>query len=249
MTNVTIRCYLPPGSWETSPVRLAGREAHHLAGVLRVREGDSVTCLDGQGREAEAKVLGASSGEVLLRLGPVREVPAPASPVTLAAAIPGQGKLDDIVNQATQLGVARIIPLVTERTVVRLAPERAASKLEHLQQVALEAIKQSGAAYLPEIEPTTRWSDVLPTFSRYGLVLMATPEGPHESLSRLLQAGAPRSTLLLIGPEGDFSPGEIAQAVAAGARRISLGPQVLRCETAAVAALAVLRFLLRERAG
>ncbi len=241
-----VRCYLPPDAWNRSPARLTGREAHHQAGVLRVREGDRVTCLDGRGRQAEAQVIRASTREVQLRLGHAREIPPPASPITLAAAIPGQGRMDEIVAQATQLGAARVIPLITERTVVRLAPERAARKREHLRQIALEAMKQSGVAHLPGIDPITPWKDVLALFKQHDLVLLAVPEGPHEPLPALLRPGAHRGILLLIGPEGDFSPGEIAQAVAAGAHRFSLGPTVLRCETAVVAALALIAFLLRE---
>lgn len=217
-----------------------------MAVVLRVRKGDRVVCLDGLGRLAEAEVLQSSSREILLRLGPGRQIPPPDCSITLAAAVPGQGKLDPMVSEATQMGAAGILPLITERTVARWAGSPAARKQDHLRQVALEAMKQSGAPRLPVVGPVTAWADLLPSFPQNDLVLMAAVEGPHEPLRPLLAEKRPRRLLLLIGPEGDFSSAEIAQAVAAGARRISLGPQVLRCETAVVAALAVIRFVLRE---
>lgn len=224
---------------------VSGEEARHLARVLRVQPGDAVTLFDGKGREADARVRGVKAGEVLLEAGPTRTIPAPPWTLALAVAVPGNVKLDDIVNQATQLGAGRIIPLVTERTLVRASPERWRTKQGRLARIAVEAAKQSGAARIPAIDPLTRWSDLLPDFPTHDLVLMATVEGPHEPLAPLLRPGA-QKILLLVGPEGDFTPQEIRQAAQAGARRFSLGPAILRCETAVVVALSSVSFLLRE---
>ena len=241
------RCFLPPEAWTAGPeVRLTGREAHHLTRVLRVRRGDTVSCFDGCGREAEAVVREAGPKGLLLAMGPARQVPFPIPAVSLGIAVPGQGKLDEIVNSATQLGVRRILPLLTERTVVHLTPDRFNRKQAHLNQIAIEAAKQSGVSFLPEIQPLIPWREFLPTWAEYDRVLMATVEGPHEDLREILRPGGLAGLLLLIGPEGDFSPEEIRQGSQAGARRIGLGPSVLRCETAVVSALSILRFVLRE---
>lgn len=220
-----------------------GREGHHLARVLRVRTGDPVLCFDGTGREADAVVLEVSRPGVLLQVGPARNLPDFPFSISLAAAIPGQGKLEEIINQATQLGARRIIPLITERTLLQQS-NRLDRKQERWLQVAVEAAKQSGMVRIPEIQPVQRWGSLLSSFSRYDRVLLASVEGPWEDLRSLLSSN-PREVLLLIGPEGDFSPEETRQAVQAGAARFSLGPTVLRCETACVAALSVISFLLR----
>ncbi len=242
-----IRCFVDSEAWREGPLALSGKEARHLGWVLRVRPGDPVTLFDGRGREAEARVSRVGAREVLLEVGPARSVPAADWTLTLAAAVPGNVKMDEIVNQAAQLGAGRIIPLLTERTVARLSPERWGSRQGRLERIAVEAAKQCGAARVPSIDTLTRWRDLLSSFPDYRLVLMASVEGPHEPLAALLAPlrGKGR-VLILIGPEGDFTPGETRQAADAGARRFSLGPAVLRCETAAAAALSVVAFLLRQ---
>lgn len=212
---------------------------------MRVRPGEKLICLDGEGRQAEATVGEIKRKFLELSLARPEQITAPACTVTLAAAVPAQGKLETIVHQATELGVRAIVPLWTERCVVRLGPERFARKLARLKAIAVEALEQSGNPWLPAIEPLRGWKEIVPTFSEHERVLMATVEGPHEKLPLLLDP-SPRSLLLLIGPEGDFSPREIQEAVRMGARRIALGPSVLRCETACVAALGIIQHLLRE---
>ncbi len=240
-----IRCYLSPEQWGEGEVLLSGAEAHHLARVFRVAPGDPLICSDGAGREASAEVLRVSSREIAPHVGPSRPIFEPPYRMTLGIAVPGQGKLDEIVNQATQTGVRRLIPLITERTVVR-KPADLEKKADRLRRIAVEAVKQSGAGRVPEIVPALAWGDLIPLFQEYDRVLLASVEGPWEELSEIL-AGNCRKPLLLIGPEGDFTPSEIEQAVRNGARRFSLGPNVLRCETACVAAVSLVSYLLRTR--
>ena len=250
------RCFLPSGVWPRESgetVISRGREAHHLTRVLRVRKGDIVICFDGCGREAEAVVQEITPQGTLLKMGLTRQIPASPWLISLGVAVPGQGKLDEIVNSATQLGVRRILPLLTERTIVQLTPDRFDRKQAHLQQISIEAAKQSGAGRLPEILPLTPWRQLLAAFAQYDRVLMAAVEGPHEDWRAALSQSVRRteraigtSYLLLIGPEGDFSSKEIRQASGAGARLVSLGPLVLRCETAVISALSILGYLLRE---
>lgn len=230
-------------------MKLSGREAHHLSRVLRVRRGDTILCFDGQGRQMEAVVREAGANQLLLEAGPIQRISPSPWAVHLGAAIPGQGKLEEIVNSATQLGVSGIIPLQTERTVVRFTADRFKKKLGHLRQVSVETAKQCGIGLLPEIQPVTSWSKLLASFPEYHRIILASVEGPHEGWEKAL-ASLPVSSsvkiLLLVGPEGDFSPEEIRQASEGGAHRVSLGPLVLRCETAVVASLSILNFLLRN---
>ena len=241
-----VRSFLPPERWGEGEVALSGEEAHHLARVLRVRPGEAVTLFDGQGREADAKVARVAAGEVHLQLGASRVVPPPERTVALGVALPGNVKIDEIIDQATQMGVSRIIPLVTERTVVKLSPERWGAKQERLNRIALEAAKQCGVSRVPAIEPLTLWKEILPSFPRFNPVLIAAVEGPHEPLPAILSAAKVGEVLVLIGPEGDFTPEELQGARRAGARPFSLGPTVLRCETAVVAALSLVSHFLRN---
>lgn len=239
-----VRSFLPPDRWKETEVTLSGEEARHLARALRARPGDRVTLFDGEGREAEAIVSGVGAREVLLRLGPIRlKAPSPWE-ITLALAVPGNVKMDEIVNQAIQLGAGRIVPLVTERTVTRFTPERWRSRQERLNRIAVETAKQCGVGRLPSIESLARWKELLESFPSYDLILMASVEGPHEPLASVLVEKPARNILLLIGPEGDFTCEEIEAAAAQGARRFSLGPTILRCETAVIASLSILNFLL-----
>ena len=213
---------------------------------MRIHTGDSVTCFDGQGTEAEAFVVRINSREVILQMGPQRKITPPAWDISLGIAVPGQGKLEEIISQATQHGVSRIIPLSTQRTVAHFTPEQFSRKLIRLRQVAIEALKQCGGSRIPDLQSITPWKELLAALGSYDLVLMAAVEGPHEGLRDLVMKQRPRHLLVLVGPEGDFSPEEIRQAVQAGAHRVSLGPSVLRCETAAVAVVSIVSFLLRE---
>ncbi len=228
-------------------VQINGREAHHLAHVLRVSPGLKVTCFDGQGSHAEAVVRSVSRKGVSLELGQRQTLPPPPWQVSLAVAIPKKGKLDQIVDQATQLGVARLIPLLTGRGVVRSRLEEWPRKEPRLKQIIVEAGKQAGVDRLAVLDPVTSWDRFLRLAEGYGRILIATIGGPHEKLSELLSDPAAKDLLLMIGPEGDWTPGEIEQAVGVGAHRISLGPTVLRCETAVVCGLSVVTHFLRAR--
>lgn len=236
---MTRRCYLDPREWDKKRIQITGREAHHLAHVLRVRPQTEVTCFDGQGQEADGVVTRVTRHEVILDLKEKRQVHAPAWRLSLGVAIPRRSKLDQIIDQAAQLGVHEILPLLTSRGVVKGNVKR-----DRLLQIAIEAAKQSGVSRLPILHPATPWWEGVRSFGSYDGVLMATVEGPHEDLGELLSDSRLKNLLILIGPEGDFTPAEIQEAVQAGAHRISLGPTVLRVETAAVAAVSGVRFFL-----
>jgi len=246
---VRVRCYLPPELWADSTIRVSGNQAHHLIHVLRVSPGMTVTCFDGQGMEAVAVVEGVNRREVSLHLNERRHLPDRLWRVALGMAIPRHGKLDEVIDQATQLGVGEVAPLLTRRGVVKLSAADGEKKRSRWAQIAIEAGKQSGGTRLPRIQPVALWKDFVRSWAGadYDLILIAAVEGPHQPLSPLVSEGTARNVLVLIGPEGDFTPEEIREAIEAGAHRISLGPNVLRCETAAVIAIGLVSFLLQER--
>lgn len=246
--DVKVRCYLSPESCADSAVRVSGNQAHHLIHVLRVTPGTAVTCFDGQGMEACAVVEEVGPREVVLHLKERRALPDRAWHVALGMALPRHGKLDEVIDQATQLGASDVVPLLTHRGVVRISSADGEKKRGRWMQIAIEAGKQSGVARLPRIQTVARWKDFVKSWVGvgYNLILIGAVEGPHESLSTLISEGTARNVLLLIGPEGDFTPEEMEQAVQAGAHRISLGENVLRCETAAVVGIALVSHLLNN---
>ncbi|HEX4069991.1 MAG TPA: RsmE family RNA methyltransferase [Planctomycetaceae bacterium] len=218
---------------------LGGTEFHHLAHVLRGRTGDHLTVFDGSGTEAEAEIVGLSKTAASLRLG-VRRRDSPATDleIVLATAVPKVDRFRWLVEKATELGVGGLIPLQTARSVV----SPGALKLDKMRQAVIEACKQSGRNRLMEIEPLMSWrefvSGSVPTSSAF---LADLAGDPLPDLADVRQKD--QRVLLIVGPEGGLTEVERHEVMEAGARRVTLGPRILRIETAALAMAAV--FLLK----
>lgn len=219
-------------------LRLDAQQAHYLTAVLRLRAGDALELFDGAGGRYAAQLESGESVRVGARLANEPR----ALEVTLAQGLAKGEKMDLIVQKATELGVSRIVPLVTERAVVKLSAERGASRVERYRKIAQEAARQCGRADVPAVEEPLSLSAALDAAAaepeRLCLVL-----DPAQSLRLSTAAQGVSRLLIAIGPEGGFSPGELADAQAKGALLAGLGPLVLRTETAGLAALAVLQHL------
>ncbi len=226
-------------------------ESHHLVTVNRARPGDPVVAFDGRGSEWTCRLLRhqGKKGAVLQILAHTRRPPLPCA-LILGQGLPKGGVMDDIVRQATELGAARIAPLLTARTEVHLDAERADKKTEKWRVAAIEAAKQCGNPFLPEITAPTPLADFLadPRVQAAELRLVASLHPGATNLRTLLaqfrtrhEGRPPRSAAWLIGPEGDLAPEELASALSAGWQAVTLGPLVLRCDTAAAYALSALR--------
>jgi 16S rRNA (uracil1498-N3)-methyltransferase len=237
------RFYVPPQSWKVSSLALDMAESHHAVGVLRLREGERVAIFDGQGNEATAEIVAVKSNRVELRkISQSKSTPL-ACRLTLAQAIPKKRNMDLIVEKATELGAAVIAPLLSERTIVRCEEEEAAAKQQKWQRVALEAAKQCGQNWLPEVQKPATLKKFFSNKLKFDLMLIASLQPDARPLKSLLaESGAarPQSVLILIGPEGDLTPAEMNLAKSAGCRPITLGPIILRTETAAIYCLSVL---------
>lgn len=244
------RFYLPPGQCHEGTLFLAGREAHHARHVLRLRPGERIIVLDGVGREVHCEVEGSDSDRVRLRVGETRVHAPRACAVTLLQALPKGRIMDAIIQKATELGVARIVPLLSERVVVQVGEENLARKTAKMQLVAVEAIKQCGACWLPRIEPPVTPHQFLARAESLELPLIASLQAgsrPLREYFHTFQARhgrAPRSAGVWIGPEGDFTPEETAAIKAHGVLPITLGELVLRVETAAIYCLSILHYEL-----
>lgn len=234
------RFFLSPEAWGGEGL-LEGDEARHLGQVLRAGEGECVTVFDGRGRSADAEVLEVTKRAVRLQLGEVRQAEAPRPAVTLAQAVPKGKTMDLIVQKAVELGVAVIQPLVTRHGVAR--PD--ARKAEKWRRVALEACKQCGQDWLPELREPLDLMAWLAGQDRDAVelrLIASLAEGVRPMREVLREAGMSEQVVVLVGPEGDFSSEETRAALESQYRPLSLGPLVLRVETASVFCLAAIRY-------
>ncbi len=242
------RFYLPPAQCTGPVLFLTGREAHHARQVLRLRQGDEATVLDGVGNEFRCSVDGADRDKVKLQVVEKRIRPPFPCQVTLLQSFPKGKIIETIIQKATELGAARIVPLLSERVAVRLDAREAAQKAAKLQLVAIEAIKQCGAAWLPKVEAPMTPAGFVARDEKFELPLVASLHGGARSPKEYLQTFRakyrrnPASACVWVGPEGDFTKGEIEAITVSGAHPITLGPLVLRVETAATFCLSVISY-------
>jgi len=208
--------------------------------VLRLRAGDTVVATDGAGHDYTVRLesLGdAVTGTVLAAAAGPRESPLA---VTLVQGVPKGDKMEAIVRAATELGVARVRPALCERTIVRLEPGRWRDRARRWQRVAREAAKQCGRAVIPEVEPPRALGECL-VGETVDLGLCLWEGGGVPLPEALAAATAPRSALIVIGPEGGLAPAEVDAARARGLTIAALGPRILRTETAGPAVIAILQ--------
>lgn len=221
--------------------------------VLRLRPGDGVTLFDGHGGETPAQIheIGKRSASVTLGTPVAREVEPPYR-ITLIQGVAGSDKMDWLLEKAVELGIAACQPLQTERSVVRLQGERATRRQAHWLALARAACEQCGRNRVPDIHPILSWREWCATQSNApppGPTLLLSPRGKTRLSAWALDHQSEIHThgvRLLIGPEGGLSPDEEQQAIALGAIPLTLGPRVLRTETAGVAVLAALHAILGE---
>ena len=235
------RFYIPPHAWNVERLALDDAETHHALHVLRMKAGDRATVFNGQGVEATVEFAGVGKDQVTLRKIQVSKTAPLACEITLAQAVPKGKNMDLIVEKATELGAAGIAPLLSERTVVRCDEDEALGKREKWQRVAIEAAKQCGQNWLPRVAKPVTPKDFFALGEKYDLMLIASLQpGAVPVKQALAEVQAPRKVLVLVGPEGDFTPAEINLARNHGCQPITLGPIILRTETAAIYCVSVL---------
>ena len=230
------RLFVPPEQLSQARVQLTPEQARYLGAVLRLEPGEELEVFDGRGASFRAWLEGSA-----LRIGDrLPPAQAPAVDVVLVQSLAKGEKMELVVQKATELGATRIVPLASERAVVRVEGERAAAKAERWRKIAQEAARQCGRADVPRVDEPCGWDAVFALLrdepERRGLLL-----DPEQSEPRLGQAARGASRILVaVGPEGGFSPQERARAAAGGMLAVGLGPFVLRTETAGLAALSVI---------
>ena len=242
------RFFLPPENCRGNSLRLDGREAHHALHVLRLKRGERVTVLDGAGGEFFCDVENGAKDFVTLAVREKKVSAENLCPISLFVAVPKWKIIEGIIQKAVELGAARIVPLLTERVITQLDDGGAEAKREKWQQVAIEAIKQCGAVWLPQVAAPVALKDFLAAkkFSELTLLgsLQTARQHPREIFSefRAQHGRLPESVGVWIGPEGDFTLAELQAITAAGAQPITLGDLTLRVETAAIYCLSMLNY-------
>ncbi len=246
------RSFFRPEDLGPTSITLDPEESHHLVSVNRARMGDTVVAFDGAGNEWICACIQADRKEAVLEVRFHQRIAPLPYQITLAQAVPKGKNMDSIVRKATEIGITRIIPLYSERTEVRLEKDREAAKVAKWRAVSIEAAKQSGNSHLPEILEPQRANVFMETCEReFDLRLVASlqPEARHlrDVLNefRAEQEVSPKNVVWMVGPEGDFTPAEMSASKNMSFEPVSLGPLVLRCETAAVYALSILSYELQ----
>lgn len=220
---------------------LTGEDARHIARSLRMRAGEALTLCDGQGTDYTAQILTVGEEVSVKILSACPTVSEPPAEITLYQAVPKGDKAEWIIQKSVELGVTRIVPVLTDRCVARPTAEAAAKKQVRYQRIAKEAAGQSGRGIIPEIGTQCSFAEAL-TEAKGTLSLFCYEKGGVPLSGELLR-GAQKISLF-IGSEGGFTEAEAAAAIDAGCHTITLGSRILRCETAPLCALSILQFLL-----
>jgi 16S rRNA (uracil1498-N3)-methyltransferase len=235
------RVYVDSPLTPDTDVRLPDAAAYHVARVLRLREGASLTAFDGSGQDFRCEVLAVKGDDVTVRVG-ARSAGLAESPlrITLVQAVSRSERMDWTLQKATELGVRTIVPVLSVRSVVRLDEKQAEKKMRHWQAIVAGACEQCGRSVVPEVRVPQDLGRYLASSVREGQRLALSPTGPA-SLVGLNSVGT--RVELLIGPEGGLDDSELERATGTGFMPVRLGPRVLRTETAGIVALTVLQSL------
>ena len=248
------RFFALPEVIDNGTIRLTAEESHHLARVLRLREGERVSAFDGLGNEWECEIAAIHKSEcrlsILNKLETVVESPLR---LTLAQALVKGEKFDLVVQKATELGVSRILPVITEHCEIRISEERSEQRLQRWQRISLGAIKQSGRRRLVEINQPVRFQQFCRGLQGEPALIFSEKAGSEKAgpeKSGLEKAGRGLPPLavqdsgltVVIGPEGGWSDDEIELATSSGLIPVHLGPRILRTETAAITAVTLAQY-------
>lgn len=223
---------------------ITGEEAQHISRVLRMKKGDEVTLCDGEGNFYEAVLSDFSDKSVTADiLSSRRAETEPETKITIFQGVPKNPKLETIVQKATEIGVVRIVPVDTVRTVAKLDKS---AKVDRLRKIAKEAAKQSKRGIIPYVNDAVSFKEAVKMASEADLALIPYEEEREVSLKKALSGKNPQTVAIMIGPEGGFEKEEICLAKESGVISVTLGKRILRTETAPLAVSAAILYELGE---
>ncbi|RKH32367.1 16S rRNA (uracil(1498)-N(3))-methyltransferase [Corallococcus sicarius] len=238
-----VRLFVPLPEPAPSDVTLTGERRHYLVHVLRLEDGDALEVFDGKGRAFEARVSGLGAEEVRLVLGTVRVTP-PAREMSVLQGLPKGDKLEWVLQKGTELGATAFHPVATARSVVKLEPKRAEERTQRWAKIVEEAARQCRRDDVPRVHVPCPLLDAARSLTPGTLLLVLDEEESAVPLGEAFRGAGPGTPVaLVIGPEGGLAREEVAGLRELGARPVTLGTRILRTETAALAALAVMQHL------
>ncbi len=219
------------------------KDVHHILRVARIKNDEEVMIFDENNRRYRSKLISSCMEGINFGILGLCEINSDSRVnLTIACAIPKNSRMDDLIDKLTQLGVDRIIPLLTERTVVKLDARKQRMRNQRWQKIIFAAVQQSKSPVIPVIDPITDYDQLVKNANGFELCMIPHLDGSRRSIKEILNESDYKTILVVIGPEGDFSPQEIKKALANGFKAVSLGPNILRVETAAVSVAAFIRF-------
>ena len=243
------RFFAEPGQIGEKEIVITGADVNHIRNVLRMRADEEVLIADGQGAEYRCKLIELGENEVraqiLWKLDGNAEL---ASAITLFQGLPKSDKMDFIVQKCVELGVSRIVPVSTKRAVVKLDAKKEQTRLKRWNTISESAAKQSGRGVIPEVSGVMTFGKALEEAKKLDVLLIPYERAENMAETRRVMGSIQpgQSVGIFIGPEGGFEESEVEEAVAAGAQAITLGKRILRTETAGLAVMAMLGYLLEE---
>jgi len=239
------RFFVPPENIKRNEIIVKGAEARHIAVVMRLEASDKIVVFDGTGAEYTGfiKEVNKKAKKIIIEIVSTKRPFTGTLPeIVLAQAIPKKEKMDYIVEKAVELGVSRIIPVISKRTIVRPDKASGRKKTERWRKIAVAAAKQCGGMSVPKIDGITEYYEIVQHMDEYDLVLFACLNEDTISLKKAISSFSAGKILVFIGPEGDFAPEEILMAGRDNTRFVSLGRRVLKSDTAGVFVLSILSY-------
>jgi 16S rRNA (uracil1498-N3)-methyltransferase len=250
------RYFVPPGQFQPHEVTVAGEDARHLVKVLRSRVGDRFIAADGQGREVLAEIAEIGRDEVrAVILEERKPTPEPKVSIWVAQSLPKADKMDTILQKGTEIGVARFLPFRSARTIVQYDDRKEEKRTERWRKIIKEAAEQAHRSRMPDVAAPVSWKELLGIVPRTELAMICYEKESANGIKALLKRHAAGRgptqgpLMIIIGPEGGFDEREVDEALAAGCEAVSLGPRILRTETAALVAAAAILYEYDEMGG
>lgn len=238
-----------PGAFSDRSVVITGEDVNHVKNVLRLKENDELIVSDGRGRDYHCRISGITNEEVVADICDICDNFSELSTeITLFQGFPKGDKMELIIQKTVELGVTRIVPVMTKRTVVKLDDKKAKKKTERYNMIAESAAKQSGRGMVPEVTMPVSFAEAVSMAEKLDMNIIPYEEAEGVEYSRniIKSIKGKKSLGIFIGPEGGFAREEVEKALDAGASAITLGHRILRTETAGMAVISIIMFELEE---